>query len=82
MQQVRNARAGLIESASAGLADASVVAVNALRGLLAAESESVRLGAAKSVLELACRFRDAAELENRLANLEERIREFTDDKAD
>jgi hypothetical protein len=39
-------------------------------GLLKAESESVRLAAAKSVVELGCRLREAGEFEQRLSALE------------
>jgi hypothetical protein len=54
-----------------GMADAAAV----LRKLLAAESESVRLGAARSILELGNKLREAVEWEERLAALEQHIEE-------
>ena len=42
-----------------------------LRALLAAESESVRLGAARALLELGVRVRDAVELDRRVQELED-----------
>ncbi|MGD9857215.1 MAG: hypothetical protein AB7U20_19900 [Planctomycetaceae bacterium] len=69
-RQVRDARADMIGRASARLADATDAAVQTLRDLLSAESESVRLSASRSILELACRLRDSEELEARVAELE------------
>lgn len=54
-----------------GMADAAVV----LRKLLVAESESVRLGAARSLLELGVRLRESVELEQRLQAVEQRLAE-------
>ena len=69
-QQVADARAELIARAVGALADASATAATTLRTLLEAESESVRLGAARSILELATRLRASEEFERRLATLE------------
>jgi hypothetical protein len=49
--------------------------VDTLRGLLAGESESVKLGAARSILELGWKLKEAVELELRIAALEQRLRE-------
>ena len=70
-RRVAEARAELIAQAVGTLADASTVAASTLRGLLKAESESVRLGAARSILELAVKLRESEELERRIAALEE-----------
>jgi hypothetical protein len=40
-----------------------------LRCLLKAESEPVRLSAARSIIELGCRLRESAELEQRISDL-------------
>jgi hypothetical protein len=48
-------------------------AANILHQLLTAESESVRLGAARSVLELGVRLRESVELEEQIRELVERV---------
>jgi HEAT repeat protein len=52
------------------MADGMAEAADVLRKLLAAESESVRLGAARALLELGVRVRDAVELGERVQDLE------------
>ncbi len=54
------------------MADGMADAAAKLRELLTAESESVRLGAARALLELGTKLRDSVELEARLAALEQR----------
>ena len=63
----------MFERAVGALADASIESVRVLRELLAADSESVRLGASRTVLEAGIKLRDAVELAERLAKLEERV---------
>ena len=70
-RQLAEARAELIARAVGVLARLSTTAATTLAGLLKAESESVRLGAARSVLELAVKLRESEELERRIAALEE-----------
>jgi hypothetical protein len=62
----------MVARALGKLADASTEAVDTLRSLLHAEAESVKLGAARAILELGNKLRDAVEVEERLARLEER----------
>src|SRR5215216_6637173 len=50
-QQVESARVEVLARAVAMLTSASVEAVETLRSLLVAESDSARLGAAKAILE-------------------------------
>jgi len=64
-------RADVIDRATGRLADASSEAAQTLRTLLGAESETVRLGAARAILELGNRLREACEMEERLRALEE-----------
>jgi hypothetical protein len=52
------------------MADAMTQAADVLRGLLDAKAESVRLGAARSLLDLGMKLQGSVELENRLADLE------------
>jgi HEAT repeat protein len=53
------------------MADGMAEAADVLRSLLTAESESVRLGAARAMLELGVRVRDAVELDRRVCELED-----------
>lgn len=55
------------------LADASAAAVDTLRGLLSSESDTARLGAARSILELGNKLRESVDIEERLAALEKRL---------
>lgn len=71
-QTVAEARSRLIEGAVGQLADASTAAVATLRALLDAESETARLGAARSILELGSKLRESIEMEQRIAALEAR----------
>ncbi len=61
----------MFEQALGAVASAGVTAAQTLRDLLRASSESVRLGAARSVLELGSRLRESVELEERLSRLEQ-----------
>jgi hypothetical protein len=60
----------MVNRATGRLADESVNAVGTLSALLAAKSESVRLGAARSILEIGAKLRKATELEARISDLE------------
>lgn len=71
-QRVAEARAAMMDRSLGMLANATCEAVASLQGLLSAESETARLGAAKAVLELAAKFRETVELEQRLQALEAR----------
>lgn len=74
-RQVIELRADMVQRALGKLADAATEAVDTLRGLLAGQSGSVKLGAARSILELGCKLKEAVELELRIAALEQRLRE-------
>jgi hypothetical protein len=63
-------RSDMVSRALGRLSDASSAAADALRGLLDAESESVRLGACRAIIELGARLRDSMELEERVRALE------------
>ncbi len=76
-RQVTEARATTVEQAAARLTSASLAAVKALLQLLDAESESVRLGSARAILEMGIKFRESQELEARIAAMEERQRQQT-----
>jgi hypothetical protein len=60
------------------LTDAMSEAVDTLRALLSCESLGVRLGAARSVLQLGVELREASELEDRIAALEAEAKGATD----
>jgi len=57
------------------MAHAMSEAALTLRHLLTAESESVRLGATRAILEHAIRLRETVELEQRILSLEEKLNE-------
>jgi hypothetical protein len=71
-RRIEQARAELVSQTVGRLTDASTAAVTTLRALLDAESENVRLGASRAILELGRKLRESEELERRLAVLEER----------
>jgi AcrR family transcriptional regulator len=73
-RQVEALRAGMVQRAAGLLTAAAVEAVKALLDLLkATTSVAVRLGAARAVLEIGVKFREMADLEERLAALEEQL---------
>jgi hypothetical protein len=71
--RVNTLRGEMTQRAAGRLADGMATAADTLRGLLNAESDAVKLGAARSLLELGAKLRESVELEERLANLERRI---------
>ena len=71
-QRVAQARSEMLTRAVGTLARVAAAAATTLALLLKADSESVRLGAARTVLELATKLRESEELERRIALLEER----------
>lgn len=71
-QQITAARADMLTRAVGGLAQASTAAVDTLAALLKPRvAATVRLGAARAILELGTRLREAEDVERRLAELEE-----------
>jgi hypothetical protein len=69
--EIDQARADLIERAVSVLAGISSAAVVTLGQLLKSDRDSVRLGAARSVLELTIKLREHSEFEQRLAAMEQ-----------
>lgn len=72
--KVSGLRAELVAQAVGKLADATGMAVDAMKALLDAQSEAVRLGAARSILELGNKLQETVELEERLRTVEERMK--------
>lgn len=72
-RQVAQLRAAMIDSAMGRMADGMADAATTLRKLLRAKAESVRLGAARSLLELTIRLRDNIDFEERITALEQRV---------
>ena len=69
-----DARRQLFDNAFGRVTAASQVAASTLISLLGRETPpAVRLGAARTLLESTCRFRETHELEERLRALEERL---------
>lgn len=69
-RRVAEARADMLACAVGALAEASTEAAATLRRLLEADSETVRLGACRAILELGVRLRESEQLEQRIATLE------------
>ena len=69
---MNQARSQLVENASAEISYAMAEAVVAMRHLLTAQSESVRLSAARSILETGMKLREHSEFDKRLETLEQR----------
>jgi HEAT repeat protein len=72
-QGVINARAEMVSRAVARLSATSTLAADTLRKLLDARSETVRLGAARAILELGSKLRESEDLAERVRALEERL---------
>jgi hypothetical protein len=75
VRRVAELRANMVSRALGRMADGMTEAAATLRALLNAKGESVRLGAARSILELGNRLRESVELEERLIALEQRAAE-------
>jgi hypothetical protein len=71
-QRLNEARAEMVEQVIGRLSSGMTKAVDTLKKLLRAKSEAVRLGAARSIVELGFTIRENVEFEQRLAALEEK----------
>ena len=72
--QVNDVRADMLRRAAAMLTAAGMAAIKTFTSLQeSAQSESVRLGAARSIIELGCKLREMVELTERMAQLEARM---------
>jgi transposase-like protein len=74
-RRVAELRGDMVQRALGRLADSMTAAADKLRELLTAEGESVRLGAARSLLELGVKLRESVELEQRLLAIERTLEE-------
>ncbi len=72
-RRIDDARAEVIAAAVARLGAASGKAVTTLEDLLTAESEAVRLGAARATLDAALKWREHQDLAERVRLLEEQL---------
>ena len=72
---VKEARCAMLQDAVSRLAAASTGAAETLRKLTKAKSEQVQLAAARSILELSHRLKEATEFESRLVDLERKLDE-------
>jgi hypothetical protein len=75
-RRVADLRGEMVRRSLGRMADGMSEAADVLRKLLAAESESVRLGAARSMLELGLKLRDAVDLAEQLADLRASVQEI------
>jgi hypothetical protein len=69
-RHVAELRREMVQAALGRMTDGMTDAADTLRKLLKAKKESVRLGAARAICEKACKLRESAELEERIAALE------------
>jgi len=72
-QKVSDMRTRLVDQTVGLLTDANVAAVKTLRSLLDGEPMSVRLSAAKAIVELSVKLRENVEFSERLEKLEQTV---------
>jgi hypothetical protein len=72
-RQVAALRNQMLDAGAGRLAEGVCEAADVLRELLHAKSESIRLGAARALLEMCSKLRESLELEERIVELEERL---------
>lgn len=70
-QGVADLRARMIDNVAGRITDAAGTAFGRLQELLAADSEQVQLGAARTILDQMIRLRDVVDFETRLRRIEE-----------
>lgn len=69
-RRLNTARARMLDEALGRLTRSTAAAASTLRNLLRADSDMARLGAARAILEMHVRIKEAVEVEERLAALE------------
>jgi hypothetical protein len=74
--RVADLRGEMVRRSLGRMADGMSEAADVLRKLLAAESESVRLGAARSMLELGLKLREAVDLAEQVTELKARVQQI------
>ena len=72
-RKVSDLRGGMVSRCLGKMADGMADAAGTLRTLLTSESDSVRLGAARSLLELGVKLRESVALEERITEIENRL---------
>jgi hypothetical protein len=75
-RRVAALRSEMVACSLGRMADGMAEAADTLRQLLQAEGESVRLGAARSILELGNKLRESVELEQQIQELQGRVDEL------
>jgi transposase len=72
-QRIAELRMQLLSEAVGRLTDATTEAAETMRSLLQSKSGSVRLSAARAIMEYAPKLREAVELERRMAQIEAEV---------
>ncbi|MDQ3821399.1 MAG: hypothetical protein M3362_27480 [Acidobacteriota bacterium] len=72
-ERIRNLRSEYLSAAVGKLSETTIEAANTLRELLNSQSDSVRLSAARAILEFAPKLRESVELEKRMAHIEAEV---------
>jgi hypothetical protein len=80
-RRVSEIRTSFLNEAVGRLSEAANEAVSTLKALLASRTDSVRLGAARTILELGPKLREQAELEERITALEREAAGVDDEAA-
>jgi hypothetical protein len=71
-RQVNELRADMVDRTLGKLANSMASAADTLEALLKADAEQVRLGAARTLLEVGNKLRETVEFERRLTEVEQR----------
>jgi hypothetical protein len=66
----------IVQQTAASLSDAATSAVHTLKLLLTSQDEWVQLRSATAILDVSIKYREALDLTERVAGLEERLREL------
>jgi hypothetical protein len=72
-QNLRHAQGEMVHRTAGTLTAAATEAVRALLDLLKTGTPTVRLGAARTILEVGAKLRESADLEERVAEIEQRL---------
>lgn len=80
-KRISEIRTEILERSTGQLVNILTCAIGSLRSLLVSESDHVRLGAARTILDTAVKYHEVLALEERVKNLEERESQGPDQEA-
>jgi hypothetical protein len=79
-RRVADLRGDMVQRSLGRLSDGMAEAADVLRQLLKAEADTVKLGAARSLMELGAKLREVVELTSKVDELERLLKRDTDDE--